>query len=947
MLCKVVQTHTQHKTMCTLHSQHPRVNKKVHMPMRPLLPLHVLLGTSLDDLTSHINGTQQLAESTAWFITPNSDADMTAARELCAVTAGGVVVVGQPGQPSDSISVWAKQLAMNWRGTAIEFYKSAAAAQLFGDADYADQLTFAIQRAQLNQALRRKHAFVFDLVRLVADDKRYQRRQADFYVSVDAPLTFGLLLSHLRGEQSIGMFVAAKDAPDSHALVFDFDDHDRVEDGSDPWVDALIVAFSHHVGETYTHTIVRSGGGRGFHVFIVFDKPKAVGTLENIASKILSTFTFEGMIFRRGEQSCKKGAVGVIPVGGKRGIAVPCARASHRVDIVEEKLVASERTDLPVNTTGKATRERAFAVLARKMDPDDYHVWTTMAMLLVGAFGKDDTWAFNAWADWSREAQNPAPDAELRTKWDRYIPYTPDCGKTAFWEAAGMSPDGEPKPKKTTVAAKRLSDYVQIINQYKYVRCAETDDTYAVVNQRRCVGVASKEFRNIIVRAAFEAEESRVLLQEDIASVVRLIEAKSYDAEEQRIALRFAKNGGSRYVHLCDNADTVVEVDGAGWRVVDAPPVLFRAASRAALCVMKTPDVTGTLDDFLSVANVTLDELPFLLAWMVACIVCVGEPVPMCVLSGPEGSGKTSLQTVVVNALDPRVVGEAGLPKDESDLMLMAQQEAVFVAGNLGGVGGEMADALSRLITGGGLKRRTLYTNADISSWCGVRPVIINGIMPDMHKQDLISRSVVVEVSAPNKRVSYREWAALYSMLQAKIAGYVLNVTASVLATYQSIADSGSRMADYEKIGEVVARQLGHAEGWFTQEYARKRSSEADAAAEGDCVFMTIVHRMANTPGEWVTTATDIHAEMMARLADGTIQVDRRNVPGNARATSVRVGRIQVALANAGVIVERCRKHAAQPWRFSSVASEDITDEQLARLSEAHARSKGAAKNVF
>jgi hypothetical protein len=433
--------------MCTLHSQHPRVNKKVHMPMRPLLPLHVLLGTSLDDLTSHINGTQQLAESTAWFITPNSDADMTAARELYAITAGGVVVVGQPGQPSDSISVWAKQLATHLGGDAIEFCKSAAAARMFGDANYAERLTATIQRSQLNQALKRKHAFVFDLVRLVADDKRYQRRQNKLYFAIDDPLTLGILLAHLRGEQPIGMFVAAKDATTSHALVFDFDDHEHRDAGhndSRPEVDALVAAFMTFVAERYGCCAVRSGSGTGFHVFIVFHDSKPLAELSVIADELLRDFPGKIKLARQragaGQKGrgCLDGLVEVMPTGGKTGIAVPCSRASHRVEVKDGVLVASDSTDVAVNCEGEPTKEAAFTALTKRYNRDNYDEWVRVAMLLVDEFGKDDPWAFNMWSAWSKEAAHPDTDAKLREKWKRYIPAKLKGEPGAFWRESGL-----------------------------------------------------------------------------------------------------------------------------------------------------------------------------------------------------------------------------------------------------------------------------------------------------------------------------------------------------------------------------------------------------------------------------------------------------------------------------------------------------------------------------
>ena len=61
---------------------------------------------------------------------------------------------------------------------------------------------------------------------------------------------------------------------------------------------------------------------------------------------------------------------------------------------------------------------------------------------------------------------------------------------------------------------------------------------------------------------------------------MNVIEAKAhFDAPERQVYVRVGRLDGCHYLDLVDETWRAVEIDAAGWRVVDRPPVRFRRAS--------------------------------------------------------------------------------------------------------------------------------------------------------------------------------------------------------------------------------------------------------------------------------------------------------------------------------------------------------------------------------
>ena len=126
--------------------------------------------------------------------------------------------------------------------------------------------------------------------------------------------------------------------------------------------------------------------------------------------------------------------------------------------------------------------------------------------------------------------------------------------------------------------------------------------------------VRSKVFRRWLSRLFYETTQS-VPSSEAIQSTLNLLEAKAhFDGPERAVHIRVGGLDSRLYLDLCDETWRVVEIDQAGWRVIENPPVRFRrAAGMQPLPIPMPGGSIGTLRSFLNVHSD--DDFVLVIGW--------------------------------------------------------------------------------------------------------------------------------------------------------------------------------------------------------------------------------------------------------------------------------------------------------------------------------------------
>lgn len=759
---------------------------------------------------------------------------------------------------------------------------------------------------------------------------RFTGKAKPAYLPANGALTREVIERHLSSEQPIAAYVLSHpDENKGQVIVFDFDDHA----GTFKSMEQLVAAFSAMLGKRkFPHTVVQSGGGNGYHVWLVFDCPKRKDVLREGARRLLASFEFEGRTFEEGPKGVEQGQIEIFPKGdgsgGKNAIALPLARKSILVRLKDSNGVLSlphygNEQQLPLikkaapgpkGRTAKAPdRDAAFAALVSTRDPANYDDWVHVAMRLIAAFGVDDPWAKAKWIEWSQTAPGADSEHEQEKKWHQCR--SSRLSPATFWiEARDNGYSGDPPFSKTDLDKHQVLDFAAKFPIYR----SQDNETFACIGPRHFVPIKSRFFEACIVREASSA--GRLLKAEDLSAVTRTLDAHALIEPKTEFALRFAAHGDKRFLFLGDEACTVIEIDAAGWRVCDDPPVSFLGGDGRALPM---PISGGTLDELRRFANADDENLPVLLAWMVACIVRPGKASPIAILTGPAGSAKSSVLQLVVDLLDPKAGSRGGMPTKEDDLVVAAHQGALVSFDNATTLN-RLSDELCRLATGGGLRKRTLYSDKDVTAIDVIRPVIIAGIDPVAHQQDLIERLLIVELRPPSERIDDETLVDMINEARPRLLGFLLDLVVKVLAMPAPSNVEGVRMVGFAGVGERVAVALGREPGWFIEWYRAMLAESAEEGADGDCVFQLILMLLANATGPLRMTSGELLDALHQHIAGKVITASPADVPSNARAMTSRVNRVAEPLRRFhGVQIGKRERE----WVISSAPV--ATDEQV------------------
>jgi hypothetical protein len=413
--------------------------------------------------------------------------------------------------------------------------------------------------------------------------------------------------------------------------------------------------------------------------------------------------------------------------------------------------------------------------------------------------------------------------------------------------------------------------------------------------------IRSKGFRRWLTRCFFETTGGAPS-SEALQSALGVIEAKAhFDAPERAVHLRVGGLGGRLYLDLCDETWRGVEIDITGWRVIDNPPVRFRRAS--GMKPLPTPMTGGSVETLRSFLNVR-SETEFVLAisWALAVLRDRG-PYPVLVLSGEQGSAKSTFSAIMRALLDPNTAPLRALSREDRELFIAANNGHVLAFDNVSGLRAWISDTLCRLATGGGFAVRQLYTDQDEVLFDATRPVILNGIEDIVERPDLADRAVFLTLQAipeERRRAEAELWAA-FEVERPRILGVLLDAVVEGLKRLpETRLRKPPRMADFALWATACETALWPA-GTFWSAYCRNRYEAVEGVIEADPVA-NAVRALVSKRTAWTGTASELLSELSELTGDSTAR--SKEWPNSPRALSGRLRRAATFLRKVGIEVE-------------------------------------------
>jgi phage/plasmid primase-like uncharacterized protein len=406
--------------------------------------------------------------------------------------------------------------------------------------------------------------------------------------------------------------------------------------------------------------------------------------------------------------------------------------------------------------------------------------------------------------------------------------------------------DGENQPDK--IDAKMILSLVKAQASFFHDKTA---------NAYACVKIGDKPLNILIESQMFEDWISRVcwmnfktalknnLLKDCIAT---LRAEACFDSPCYDVFARVGSDKNNIYLDLADDKGLIVRINAQGWEVISNSPIKFIRISSMQPLVQ--PESGGNINRLFEFINIPIKSQKLVLAWLLECFR-LNTPFPILALSGLQGSAKSTTQEFLRELIDPSQPNLRGAPKKREDLMVAAVNNYVMSLNNVSHLSAEQQDDLCCVSTGGGYSTRKLYTTNHEQTNDIKRPVILNGINEVVTAQDLIDRSIsvelpmVVEETRKTESVIKQEFEAV----KPKLLGALLDVLVATLKELPKVRlDKKPRMADFAMLGTALEKVMGWDAGSFLEDYLYQQSETRIAALEHSPIIMALIDYVVDEP---------------------------------------------------------------------------------------------------
>jgi len=474
-------------------------------------------------------------------------------------------------------------------------------------------------------------------------------------------------------------------------------------------------------------------------------------------------------------------------------------------------------------------------------------------------------------------------------------------------------PPAEPEPPPSRGGGGKKSDQPSqadlLVQQAErnYTLGRSKTEPYAVPHTGPRVALALRGGGNSLrqhLAASFAREHGKTATTGALADALNTLEGYALAEDPTDVDLRLAHqdhpDGRTRIVlDLGDAAGRAVVAGPDGWHVIDRSPVVFR---RTGLTLpLPEPVRGGSLEELRDLLNVTDETWPQLVGWLVAAML-PDVPHPIALLTGEQGTGKSTAGRLLVQLLDPSAAPLRSSPKDEETWGVSAAASYVVGIDNISSIPLWMSDAMCRAVTGDGLVRRRLYTDSDVSVLSLKRVLVLTSIDAGALRGDLAERLLTVElerIDAKSRRTD-RALAEAWQAAHPRLLGALLDLVCQVMAVLPEAAAElveHPRMADFAEVLLAVDMVRGSA---ALDSYTKAGERLARDVAESDPVAHAVLELLERQSYGWQSSASVLLAELKRYAPDPL----PRSWPPDATRLSSHLKRVTPALRSSGVGVD-------------------------------------------
>jgi len=449
-------------------------------------------------------------------------------------------------------------------------------------------------------------------------------------------------------------------------------------------------------------------------------------------------------------------------------------------------------------------------------------------------------------------------------------------------------------------------------------------EPYAILKKagvRQVYSIGSKSFSDLVASKYFASKKS-ALSEASLKSALSTLSGKAvYEGKCVEIFTRIAKTKEGYWLDLCNDAWEAVLITKAGWKVLSGSSIPLFSRSNSMLAI-PTPIAGGSLDPLWDLVNIPQDDRLIVVAWLLECLRA-NTPHVVMEFVGEQGSAKSTTQKLLKMLIDPNVANLRAAPKKVEDVWIGALNSHLVSFENISYLGQDYQDALCVMATGGAHATRTLYTNREEVIIELRKPIILNGITVNVTAQDLLDRSLHIELPPVKTRLQSRDVEEAFNLQYAQFVGALLNLFVVALNALDSIViadEDKPRMVDFAYLGEALFQANGYEYGTFIGEYKSMRKKGVYRTIESIPIGLALLSYLQINPNGWSGKLVELLAHLESHKPKG-----ETNWPKSAKGMGDALRRLTPALRTLGFNCKSNQKTSGSIiWEISLIPPKEL-----------------------
>jgi hypothetical protein len=336
--------------------------------------------------------------------------------------------------------------------------------------------------------------------------------------------------------------------------------------------------------------------------------------------------------------------------------------------------------------------------------------------------------------------------------------------------------------------------------------------------------------------------------RDQIKNATLILKAKAKDAPLRWLYNRIAPDGtGGVWMDMGYDFGRAIHVTMDGWHVDENPPQIFYHYNHQM--PLYTPVSGGSLDMMDEFLNLE-DEDRILAKIAIISYLVPGVPHIGLNVIGPQGTGKSTSQLLIIKLLDPASTNILSLPSDEKELTQNLEHHSVCMFDNVGYLSRTQSDILCRAITGDAIEKRALYTNDESFIKQYMRTIGLNGISTVIEKSDLFSRMLTLNFLKikDDARKTYAEMLEIMDRDGPLILGAILDILVRAIQFYpETQTKINVRMSDFARWGCAIAKAMGLEQSKFEAVYLGNLEGQDEIVVQSSLIAEKIIEYMDRT----------------------------------------------------------------------------------------------------